>query len=95
MVIHLQHSRAADQALEQDEGRSRARLFGEEATGLYPGEAWNTVEPCMAGDWGAVRGNSALSWAQVRNDAHAAWQVAKLHREGRLRDDAPVFAATG
>jgi hypothetical protein len=34
-----------------------------------------------------------LSWADVRRDAHAAWQVAKLEREDRLRDDAPVFRA--
>ena len=61
-----------------------------QATGLYPGQAWGEVEAQMAGDWRAVRGNSPLSWAEVRNDAHAAWQVAKLDRDGCLRDHAPV-----
>ncbi|HVR82321.1 MAG TPA: hypothetical protein VHF02_09615 [Luteimonas sp.] len=89
MLVHLHHSREAD----HDEGRTRARIFGEEATGLYPGEPWGAVESYMAGDWRAVRGNSPLSWVEVRGDAHAAWQVAKLQREGHLRDDAPVFAA--
>ncbi len=91
MVIHLNHSSDTD----HDEGRTRARIFGEEATGLYPGEPWTAVEVYMAGDWRAVRGKSPLSWPEVRSDAHAAWQVAKLHREGHLRDDSPVFAATG
>ena len=45
----------------------------------------------MAGDWRTVRGNSPLTWADVRGDAHAAWQVAKLQREGHLRDNAPIF----
>jgi hypothetical protein len=89
MLVHLHHAPEAD----HDEGRTRARIFGEEATDLYPGQPWGEVEPHMAGDWRAVRGNSPLSWADVRRDAHAAWQVAKLEREDRLRDDAPVFRA--
>ena len=86
MIVHLQHSADRD----HDEGRARARVFGEEATGLYPGQPWGEVEPHMAGDWRAVRGNSPLTWADVRSDAHAAWQVAKLDREDCLRDHAPV-----
>ncbi len=86
MIVRLPHYHSMD----LDEGRSRARVFGEEATGLYPGQAWGEVEAQMAGDWRAVRGNSPLSWAEVRNDAHAAWQVAKLDRDGCLRDHAPV-----
>lgn len=90
MLIQLHHSPEAD----HDEGRTRARIFGEEATGLYPGEPWGTIESHMSGgDWRAIRGNSPLSWADVRGDAHAAWQIAKLQREGHLRDDTPVFAA--
>jgi hypothetical protein len=89
MLVHLRHAPEAD----HDEGRTRARIFGEEATDLYPGRPWGEVEPHMAGDWRAVRGNSPLSWADVRRDAHAAWQVAKLEREDHLRDDAPVFRA--
>ena len=88
MLVRLQH---ASDAAQHDEGRTRARIFGEEATGLYPGESWGAVEPHMAGDWRTVRGNSPLTWADVRGDAHAAWQVAKLQREGHLRDNAPVF----
>ncbi len=86
MIVRLPHSHS----LEQDEGRARARVFGEVATGLYPGQPWGEVEPHMADDWGSVRGSSPLSWADVRNDAHAAWQVAKLDRDGCLRDHAPV-----
>ena len=86
MIVHLQHSPER----ERDEGRARARVFGEEATGIYPGQPWGEVEPHMAGDWRTVRGNSELSWADVRNDAHAAWQVAKLDRDDCLRDHAPV-----
>lgn len=78
---------------EFDEGRTRARIFGEVATGLYPGATWGTVEPHMAGDWQAIRGNSPLTWADVRGAAHASWQVAKLQAEGRLCDDTPVFKA--
>ena len=86
MIVHLSHSQEHD----HDEGRVRARVFGEEATGLYPGQPWGEVEPHMAGDWRAVRGSSPLSWAVVRNDAHSAWQVAKLERGGCMRDHAPV-----
>lgn len=89
MIVHLRRPSAP----EHDEGRTRARIFGEEATGLYPGQPWGEVEPHMAGDWRAIRGNSPLSWADVRNDAHAAWQVAKLDREDCLRDHAPVRMA--
>lgn len=86
-VVHLRRVSQRN----RDEGRARARVFGEAATDLYPGRSWGEVEPHMAGDWRAVRGNSPLSWAEVRGDAHAAWQVARLLREDRLRDDAPVF----
>jgi hypothetical protein len=86
MIVRLQHASAT----EHDEGRARARIFGEEATGLYPGRSWGEVEPRMAGEWRVVRGDSPLSWAQVRSDAHAAWQVAWMRAPDRLRDDAPV-----
>jgi hypothetical protein len=86
MIVRLHHAGTA----EHDEGRVRARVFGEEATALYPGQAWGEVEPYMAGDWRRVRGGSPLSWAQVRDDAHAAWQVAQLRTGNHLRDDAPV-----
>ena len=89
MLIHLHHPEPAPLF---DEGRTRARILGEEATGMYPGQPWGAVEPQVSGDWRAVRGNSALDWADVRAEVHAAWQVAKLEREGHLRDDAPVFA---
>lgn len=87
MLVHLNHVAETD----HDEGRTRARIFGEEAIGMYPGQPWGEVEPHMAGDWRAVRGSSPLSWADVRRDAHAAWQVAKLECEDHLRDDAPVL----
>lgn len=90
MLIHLHHSTASQQF---DEGRARARILGEVATGMYPGAPWQTVETQVAGDWQAMRGDSPLTWADVRGEAHAAWQVAKLENEGRLRDDAPVFKA--
>ena len=50
MLVHLHHAPDAD----HDEGRTRARIFGEEATDLYPGRPWGEVEPYMAGDWRAV-----------------------------------------
>jgi hypothetical protein len=90
MVIHL-HAASAPQRF--DEGRTRARMLGEVAIGMYPGAPWPAVETQVAGEWHAVRGNSPLTWADVRGEAHAAWQVAKLEREGHLRDDAPVFKA--
>ena len=68
----------------------RARVFGELATGTYPGQPWNRVEPLMAETWQQIRGASRLSWEDVRNEAHAAWQVAKLEREGHMCDNAPV-----
>ena len=86
MIVHLPQLHSMD----HDEGRARARIFGEEATGLYPGQAWGEVEAQMAGDWRAVRGSSPLTWADVRKDAHSGWQVAKLDRDGCLRDHAPV-----
>jgi hypothetical protein len=76
-----------------DEGRTRARILGEVATGMYPGASWTAVETKVAGEWHAVRGSSPLTWAEVRAEAHAAWQVAKLEHEGHLQDDAPVFKA--
>lgn len=69
---------------------TRARVFGELATGSYPGRPWNQVEPLMAETWQRIRGESKLDWADVRGEAHAAWQVAKLQAEGRLCDNAPV-----
>jgi hypothetical protein len=89
MIVRLPHSSETD----RDEGRTRARIVGEQAIGLYPGEPWGAIESRMAGDWRTVRGNSPLSWGDVRDDAHAAWQVAKLQCEDRLRDNAPVFLA--
>ncbi len=88
MLIHLQQFPVSS---EFDEGHTRARIFGEVATGMYPGANWGTVETQMAGDWQAVRGNSLLAWADVRGAARASWQIAKLQAEGRLCDDAPVF----
>ncbi|MEO5565165.1 MAG: hypothetical protein ABIR05_00655 [Luteimonas sp.] len=79
-----------DSAGQRDEGHARARIFGEEANSLYPGQAWDDVEPHMAGDWRQVRGDSGLSWEQVRAQARAAWLVAQLHSDDRLRDNAPV-----
>jgi hypothetical protein len=69
---------------------TRARVFGELATGTYPGQPWNRVEPLMAETWQQIRGDSRLDWEDVRVEAHAAWQVAKLEAEGHLRDNAPV-----
>ncbi len=68
---------------------TRARVFGELATGTYPGQTWDVVEPRMAATWEKIRGQSHLQWQDVRDEAHAAWQVAKLENEGRLRDFAP------
>jgi hypothetical protein len=70
---------------------TRARVFGELATGTYPGQPWEHVEPRMAATWDKIRGESHLGWQDVRAEAHAAWQVAKLDAEGRLRDIAPVI----
>ncbi|MFL6592004.1 MAG: hypothetical protein ACJ8GK_04755 [Luteimonas sp.] len=90
MVIHL-HPQNESRCF--DEGRIRARILGEVATGMYPGASWPAVETQVASEWAAVRGTSPLTWAEVRREAHAGWQVAKLEREGHLRDDAPVFKA--
>lgn len=87
MLIRLPQ---ANPAQVHDEGRTCARIIGEEATGLYPGQPWNVVETHMADEWRLAHGDSPLSWADVRGDAHAAWQYARMEREGRLRDDAPV-----
>lgn len=78
-----------------DTGHSvtRARVFGELATGAYPGQSWDVVEPRMAATWNKIRGKSHLHWPDVRDEARAAWQVAKLESEGRLRDIAPVDEA--
>ena len=86
MIVRLQQPRA----ILQDEGRARARIFGEEANVLYPGSNWDDVEQRMADEWGEVRGGSSLSWAQVRRDAHTGWQVAQLCQPDRLRDDTPL-----
>lgn len=88
MIVRLQHPTA----VLLDEGRARARIFGEEANVLYPGYRWDEVEHRMANEWAEVRGSSPLSWAQVRRDAHAGWQVAQLCSPDRLCDDAPVLA---
>lgn len=88
MIVRLPHSHSLDQAA----GRARARVFGEEANGLYPGRSWSEVEPQMADEWRQVRGESRLRWSEVRRDAHAAWQVAKLVHDDCLRDHAPVMA---
>jgi hypothetical protein len=32
-----------------------------------------------------------LNWEDVRDEAHAAWQVAKLEADGHLCDNAPVI----
>lgn len=69
---------------------TRARVFGELATGTYPGQPWERVEPRMAETWQQIRGESHLDWEDVRGEAHAAWQVAKLEADGHLRDNAPV-----
>jgi len=87
MIVRLQHPRA----ILQDEGRARARIFGEEANMLYPGSCWDDVEQRMADEWGEVRGGSSLSWAQVRGDARTGWQVAQLCRTDRMCDDTPVL----
>ena len=86
MIVRLPHSNAAL----HDEGRARARIFGEEANVLYPGRSWGEVERQMADEWGEVRGGSPLSWSQVRRDARTGWQVAQLCNPGRLCDDTPV-----
>ncbi len=90
MVIHLHPHNESSRF---DEGRIRARILGEVATGVYPGAPWTAVETQVANEWATVRGTSPLTWAEVRREAHAGWQVAKLEREGHLRDDAPVFRA--
>ena len=41
MLIHLQSS---TEPRYFDEGRTRARILGEVATGMYPGLPWATVE---------------------------------------------------
>jgi len=88
MLIHLSHR--SQQAKPDQLGHARARVLGELATNLYPGLGWNRIEPLMAADWHKVRGRSMLAWADVRYEVHAAWQVAKLGREGHLLDNAPV-----
>ena len=90
MVIHL-HPNTEPRCF--DEGRTRARMLGEVATGMYPGAPWPAIEAQVANEWHAVGGTSPLKWSDVRREAHAAWQVAKLEREGHLCDDAPVFKA--
>ncbi len=81
----------AGPAHDQDEARTCARIIGEEATGLYPGQPWGVVERYMADEWCVAKGRSRLTWADVRNDAHAAWQLARLQRESRQRDNAPLY----
>ena len=86
MVIHLNAT-----PLNLDEVSSaRARALGELATGFYPDMPWQKVEPQMASDWTRVRGDSQLGWSDVREEAHAAWQVAKLSKDGCCCDDKPV-----
>ena len=85
MVIHLPAGVRIDEVTS-----ARARALGELATGFYPGMDWQSVEPQMASDWQRVRGGSELPWTEVRDEARAAWQVAKLERDGRMCDNAPV-----
>ncbi len=86
MLIHLRHSSEFDRF---DEGRTRARILGEVATGMYPGEPWGPGRNARRRGLAAVRGNSELTCADVRAEAHAAWQVAKLEREGHLSTTRP------
>lgn len=88
MLIHLPHASVTEV---HDEGRTCARIIGEEASGLYPGQPWNVVETHMADEWRIAHGDSPLTWVDVRGDAHAAWQFARLERAGRQQDDTPVF----
>lgn len=90
MPIRLSHASTTEV---HDEGRTCARIIGEEASALYPGQPWNAVETQMADEWRIAHRDSPLSWADVRGDAHAAWQFARLKHQGRQQDDAPVFAA--
>ncbi|MBT2305164.1 hypothetical protein J7E70_32680 [Variovorax paradoxus] len=41
---------------------------------------FDLVEPAMAAQWGALRGNSRLDWAQARAAARAAWDRADSTR---------------
>ena len=86
MVIHLN---AASSDIDEVTS-ARARALGELATGFYPDMPWQKVEPQMASDWTRVRGDSQLGWSDVREEAHAAWQVAKLSKDGCCCDDKPV-----
>ena len=86
MLIRLFHLDLED----NEHSVIRARVFGELATGTYPGQPWSRVEPLMAETWQQIRGGSRLNWEDVRDEAHAAWLVAKLEAEGRLCDNAPV-----
>lgn len=88
MVIRL-NSPADD---DRGHGLTRARVFGELATDTYPGQPWDRVEPQMAETWRTIRGDSQLNWDDVRDEAHAAWQVAKLEAEGHMCDNAPVLS---
>lgn len=92
MLIRLTAPGLGDPNLVDDTGHAvtRARVFGELATGTYPGQPWDRVEPRMAETWEQIRGQSHLAWQDVRGEAHAAWQVAKLETEDQLRDNAPV-----
>ena len=86
MVIHLH---AAQRDIDEVTS-ARARALGELATGFYPGMSWQNVEPQMASDWARVRGTSNLGWTEVREEAHSAWQVAKLSKDACCCDDKPV-----
>lgn len=85
MVIHLSADAHIDEV-----ASARARALGELATGFYPALDWHSIEPQIASDWQRVRGSSELPWTEVRDEVRAAWQVARLDREGRLCDNAPV-----
>ena len=86
MVIHLN---AASSDIDEVTS-ARARALGELATGFYPSMSWQNVEPQMASDWARVRGTSRLGWNDVREEAHSAWQVAKLSKDACCCDDKPV-----
>ena len=87
MVIHLHAAAPSDI---DDVTSARARALGELATGFYPDQTWQNVEPQMASDWSRVRGDSQLGWNDVREEAHSAWQVAKLSKNECCCDDKPV-----
>ena len=86
MVIHLN---SAPRDLDEV-ASARARALGEQATGVDPDMSWQKVEPQMASDGNRVRGDSQIGWNDVREEAHAAWQIARLSKDACCCDNAPV-----